>query len=65
MKYTIKCYIEDLAGFDKWIEALSDETLRRDIIESGYKQADDFLASFFLSTDESRPNSDQPNIDSL
>ena len=59
VKYTIKCYIEDLAGFDRWIEALSDETLRRDIIESGYKQADLFLVSL------SEPESDQPNIDPL
>jgi predicted acylesterase/phospholipase RssA len=45
VKYTIKCVIEDLSGFDKWFEALSNETLRRNIIENGYKQADDFLAS--------------------
>jgi len=45
VKYTIKCVIEDLSGFDKWFEALSNETLRRNIIENGYKQADEFLAS--------------------
>lgn len=48
VKYTIKCFIEDLSGFDKWLETLSNETLRRDIIENGYKQADDFLASLSL-----------------
>jgi predicted acylesterase/phospholipase RssA len=45
VKYTIKCFIEELAGFDKWVEALSNKTLRRNIIENGYKQADDFLVS--------------------
>lgn len=45
VKYTIKCVIEELSGFDKWIESVSNEIVRCTIIESGYKQADDFLAS--------------------
>jgi len=45
IKYTIKCFIEELSGFDKWVEALSNETIRRNIIENGYKQANVFLDS--------------------
>jgi len=45
VKYTIKCVIEELSGFDKWVESVSNEIVRCTIIESGYKQADDFLAS--------------------
>lgn len=45
VKYTIKCVIEELSGFDKWVESLSNEIVRCTIIKNGYKQADDFLAS--------------------
>lgn len=46
IKNTVHCIVEHmLSRYDKWIDILSDETMRRHIIEMGYKQAEDFLTT--------------------
>jgi predicted acylesterase/phospholipase RssA len=45
---TVRCLIEDLNTFDKWVKALSIEEMRQKIVESGYKHADIFLSSLNL-----------------
>jgi predicted acylesterase/phospholipase RssA len=44
IKYTVRCLMEDLESFDKWMEALSSEDMRKSLIEKGRNQADLFLA---------------------
>lgn len=43
IKYNVHCLIEDLAGFDKWYEALKSSEARKKIVEKGHTQADLFL----------------------
>jgi predicted acylesterase/phospholipase RssA len=44
IKHTVRCLIEELDGFDKWIHALSDREMREKSVEKGSKQAELFLA---------------------
>ena len=39
VKNTIKCYIEGLDGLPQWLEALSNEEMRKSLIEKGAEQA--------------------------
>ena len=43
IKNTIKCYIEGLDGLPQWLEALSNEEMRKSLIEKG---ADNAMHSF-------------------
>ena len=45
IKQTVRCLIEDMDGFDKWIHALSDREMREKSVEKGSKQAEQFLSS--------------------
>ena len=44
IKYTVNCVTDEFASFDKWVEALSSESMRKKLIEKGRNQADLFLA---------------------
>ena len=44
IKYVVNCITDEFAGFDKWVEALSSEDMRKCLIEKGRNQADLFLA---------------------
>ena len=44
IKHTVRCIIEDLDGFDKWIHALSNTEMREKNVEKGAKQGELFLA---------------------
>jgi predicted acylesterase/phospholipase RssA len=45
IKHTVRCLVDELLnGFDKWLEILSREDIRKKVIERGYKQAEIFLA---------------------
>jgi predicted acylesterase/phospholipase RssA len=44
IKYIVNCITDEIAGFEKWAEALSSETMRKYLVEKGYDQADLFLA---------------------
>jgi predicted acylesterase/phospholipase RssA len=44
VKHTVRCLMEDLEDFDKWVEALSLLDTRKYLIENGAKQGDLFLA---------------------
>jgi predicted acylesterase/phospholipase RssA len=39
IKNTVKCYIEGLDGLPQWLEALSNEEMRKSLIEKGAEQA--------------------------
>ena len=39
IKNTIKCYIEGLDGLPQWLEALSNEEMRKSLIEKGAEHA--------------------------
>ena len=49
---TVRCIIDDLNTFDKWFKALSNEEMRKKIVESGYKHADVFLDSLLCTATE-------------
>jgi len=53
---TVRCVIDDLNTFDKWFKALSNEEMRKKIVESGYKHADVFLASLNLANANANAN---------
>ena len=53
---TVRCVIDDLNTFDKWFKALSNEEMRKKIVESGYKHADVFLASLNLANANANDN---------
>lgn len=44
VKHTVRCLMEDLEDFEKWVEALSHSDMRKYLLEKGGKQADLFLA---------------------
>ena len=44
IKYTVNCVTDEFASFDKWVEALSSENMRKKLIENGRNQAELFLA---------------------
>ena len=41
---TLKCRVENLTGLEKWMNALSNEELRKILIEKGAEQAKEFLS---------------------
>ena len=43
IKNTVLCSMDGLDDYEKWLEILSNEELRRGYIEQGYKEADAFL----------------------
>lgn len=44
IKYTVKCIIENMNGFDEWIEAMNTESSRLNLIEKGKLQAELFIS---------------------
>jgi predicted acylesterase/phospholipase RssA len=52
IKNTVRCTIDDLNTFDKWFKALSNEEMRKKIVESGYRHADVFLDSLLCTATE-------------
>lgn len=44
IKYIVNCITDEFASFDKWVEALSSESMRKKLVENGRNQADLFLA---------------------
>lgn len=47
IKHTVNCLIEDSDGFDKWVRALSNEDIRKECVEKGAKQGEQFLTGIF------------------
>jgi len=45
VKHIVNCLIDDLSGFDKWVDSINSEETRRNIIENGYNQAELFMSS--------------------
>ena len=45
IKYVMNCVTDEIAGIDKWAEALNSETMRKYLLEKGHEQADSFFAS--------------------
>jgi hypothetical protein len=43
IKNIVRCFVDDIGSFDKWIETLSKEDLRRKLAEKGREQAEVFL----------------------
>lgn len=44
VKYTVRCLVEDVAEFETWNKVLENETIRQQLVEKGYAQADLFLS---------------------
>ena len=43
VKYTVRCLVENLNGFNSWINALSTEEMRNELIDKGSHHAKLFL----------------------
>jgi predicted acylesterase/phospholipase RssA len=44
IKYVVNCFSDEFASVDKWAETLSNESMRKKLVEKGCEQADLFLA---------------------
>ena len=45
IKHTVRCLVEDLDEFSKWLETLSIETSRQQLVEKGYNHAKQFISN--------------------
>jgi NTE family protein len=43
IKYNVDCVTDEIAGFDKWAETLSNEEMRKRLVVNGWAQAELFL----------------------
>ena len=43
VKNTVRCTCENISGFDKWLNVLSNKDMRTNLISSGINQAKLFL----------------------